>query len=462
MLKNLGFLPRIQYLHNSRQGDKIISVRVNTQKAPIKINQHGLYETTRKPSRLEAFADAHASEKKALHQAQASFALSEPQVKAIPQALPFYFFQNSKIFHRLILGPSKLIEFPRTKNIVIRNNYKNNGRIDALQNDAGKNAMELHRLLIPQELVPERIHSTLPEFLVDLATDEELGDFVFKGDMRARARGLVKITRTPEALQLKLLNPEFDYVPFEQTSLGRVVQYLDDENLAYSDNGSIIAIELRRDNPDLMQHLGNILVHSLLEYCPAKEETTELPAIKPHFAEYSGIYEDWHNFVRIDDKVIEGRYFYDLTNEPEMCKGHRASGEMSPSFMKIGTNEDLVNAGDELGQWPNMHQALIDELKLDCTEAEFNEYMARLTKSIATEFKNQFGMFCVDPEFMNEGLKDSKLTIDIAWEANERQEVPINGKTIVVPKPRLIEMHLSHVNREALKAKAKELGIQDE
>jgi len=55
-------------------------------------------------------------------------------------------------------------------------------------------------------------------------------------------------------------------------------------------------------------------------------------------------------------------------------------------------------------------------------------------------------------------LKDQKLALDIAWKTDEFIEVPINkqGKTIIVPKPILMEITLYGINMEELKNCAKQ------
>ena len=144
-------------------------------------------------------------------------------------------------------------------------------------------------------------------------------------------------------------------------------------------------IVLPLDGKQSKKHLLNIFYWALREFALKQEGG------KPTYNEYSALIEDWQNLVKIDGSVVEARYFMDLSNpQAKLTKDSRKDSTETKSFLKNGKSSEMVNCGDSIGEWPKMHQALIDNLGLECTESEFNQYMARLCSSIGKEFRNQF------------------------------------------------------------------------
>lgn len=381
---------------------------------------------------------------------------TEEQAEAIPPRLLHFFLRASKYLHREMLDPSALIDFPPLRRVVHIDNHENNG-----EGPVDHGAEKISKVLLPLEIIPKSLSCNLHGFVDDLLTNKLSNDFVFKPDGRGSARGLIRVRTDKDQIRLSMLNhlvldPNFSHF----SSIEDILAYCDNNGIKYSGlKDPMVELVLPRNDEKVAEHLDQIFNRALSELSPEQEGD------KPSFNEYSGLVEDWQNLLKINDNVVEARYFLDLTNsQAKLTKDIKKNGAESKSFLKGGKSSDMVNCGDEIGVWPNMHQALIDKLGLTCTESEFNQYMARLCSSIAKEFRDQFGAFCNEQEAFLQALKGQNIALDIAWKENEFIKVPLNrkGKTIVVPKPVLMEITLNGMNFKAMDEYAKKHGLYDQ
>lgn len=364
--------------------------------------------------------------------------------------VPFnIFLKGSKYLHRMMLEGSSLIDFAPLRKVVHRVNMDHNGESIKLGDGTW-----LSKCQLPSELINKELASNLSQFVDDLLDDKFSSDLAFKPDGRASARGLVRIRKNDKSIKLSLLDQ--DSLTSPNSSLQQVLEVSKSFGIPVEKEDGLlnISVPLEAKRSMVKAYLHGIFTGAMRNFFIDK--TYNLPCN----TEYSALIEDWQDLVKINDKVIEARYFLDPTNDQvTLTEGMTSAGLEIESFMKQGHNSSMVNFGNILGIWPCMHQVLINELGLECTEDQFNQYMERLCVSIGKEFREQFGAICEDQEKFLRGLKGQKLALDIAWKKDELIRVPLNeeGETITVPKPILMEISLDDINFEELEKAEKEL-----
>jgi len=307
--------------------------------------------------------------------------ITQEQAEAIPQSLLFSFIKDSKFLHRLMLQSSSLIDFAPLRKVIHTQDHSNNG---VLRKEDGNKFLKVQ---IPEELIPKDGSSNLASFVEDLFNGNFPFDIAFKPDSRAGAGGLIRIQGCGDSFHLKMLN--YVNIGFlegnDLRSTREVLYYCNEHNIQMNDlDEGAFTIVLKKDQKS-KQHILNILAVSLLDFSPPGGREPEF------ISEHSALIEDWQDLVKIDNKVVEARYFLDPSQDQVgLMKATRVDGVPSKSFMKTGRTSFMVNYGHSGKQWPSMHSDLIKALSLECSESEFNQYMARLCSSIGRQYRKCF------------------------------------------------------------------------
>jgi hypothetical protein len=150
----------------------------------------------------------------------------------------------------------------------------------------------------------------------------------------------------------------------------------------------------------------------------------------------TGLVERKANLLKIKGAVIEGRYFStgrQLIRGPvDVIPGQTVQ---HPPFMKVGSGPEVVNRGSIGPSWPNMHDEMIQELGLDISSEEYNNYIGTLVNQEANHIIQK-----LDESNLLNYVEARGLSIDIAWDEHEKVAyTKANGQVVQLPKPLLIE-----------------------
>lgn len=145
--------------------------------------------------------------------------------------------------------------------------------------------------------------------------------------------------------------------------------------------------------------------------------------------------------MRVNDKMVEGRYYLIYLNgELQLANGFRMDGTRTPSYLKSGLNQDLVNGGTVASLWPNLHDPIISSRGLECASAEFNEVMFALLYSHVAQFLSNYINLFENSSQVLSAISCIGFTVDVAWSNRNIATIEFSkDRQVVIPKPILME-----------------------
>lgn len=301
----------------------------------------------------------------------------------------------------------------------------------------------IRKRLLPQALLHAmNSDAESPEvFAEKFLSAETPAEVYLKPDGSAGGNGVVKLARTDSSISISTRDPDGRYLPSQQGLL----QFAEENR----------GISIERDSAHRMLSLIIPLhdparaVRFVAECCRAAlttrfDHTPGTPGF-PYMDLNSGLVERAHDLMKIDGRVIEGRYYLVYRQGHIMMSGEPCpDGTLSPSFMKRGLDGIFVNGGERLAYWPDMHHCIVEKGQLSCTGEQMNVAMQSLLYQQAGQTLVNLSHLFPSPAGFFQGLEAAGLIVDVAWESSRmlRYETSEMTEPIWIPEPVLIEMDL--------------------
>lgn len=351
--------------------------------------------------------------------------------------------KQSKTFHRLIAygGPVALSQAFMLVNTFKHEDFDRQGfkQMEEPIPFGGTHRFYIYNDMLAPEIATLVNNSQTEDFVRDFIDGKYPRNLVFKPDQASYGDGQIRLIREQDKVLIKIIDLKGDGLldAMRSSNAIRIANSLlnkSDEEKTSDDGTQSFEINLT-DRERSIEIISNIINSTLNTQPFSDKKTIYGPDSKKAHLIDSGLVEEELNLLKINNHLVEGRYFVAYgSNGIGLSFGHRHSptGSItSPSFMKNGKGSTVVNRGDGNGQaWPDMHDELICSNRLNIDKEEFNVYMKDLVLREAEYiYKN----------LAAQGITGLPLSIDIAWDAEERIKIQTPKGEIEVPKPILME-----------------------